>query len=346
MALQGSGQISFSDIINEFGSPSPAALGSYRVSQTIGELSNLPLDNGVPQTGAISFSDFYNKKLNVVVNYHSGGTEYQQDARDKYDANGITIVGGFKSVNNKPAAGNGAKVMIHVDKTIGSTQNVNNTVNRCALTTGSWNNTTLQIDLGSTARISGAGGNGGEGSEGSGAGEDGDDGTSGLGIQYSPTTINSVSGSIISAGFGGGGGGGGGHDHDKNSERTASGAGGGGGAGVPAGAGGGGGSGGTGGANGGAGSAGTADTAGEGNGGVNDEEEAYGGAGGEGGSNGEAADDGNRGFGGEGSSSSGGEGGESGAAIRRTNNSVSISINGPVSIRGAYNPAPTGVSEN
>ena len=33
MALQGSGQISFSDIINEFGSPSPAALGSYRVSQ-------------------------------------------------------------------------------------------------------------------------------------------------------------------------------------------------------------------------------------------------------------------------------------------------------------------------
>ena len=33
MALQGSGQISFSDIISEFGSPSPAALGSYRVSQ-------------------------------------------------------------------------------------------------------------------------------------------------------------------------------------------------------------------------------------------------------------------------------------------------------------------------
>ena len=343
MALQGSGQISFSDIINEFGSPSPAALGSYRVSQTIGELSNLPLDNGVPQTGAISFSDFYNKKLNVVVNYHSGGTEYQQDARDKYDANGITIVGGFKSVNNKPAAGNGAKVMIHVDKTIGSTQNVNNTVNRCALTTGSWNNTTLQIDLGSTARISGAGGNGGEGSEGSGAGEDGDDGTSGLGIQYSPTTINSVSGSIISAGFGGGGGGGGGHDHDKNSERTASGAGGGGGAGVPAGAGGGGGSGGV---QGGPGSAGTADTAGEGNGGVNNDGEAYGGGGGEGGSNGEAANDGNIGQGGESSQSSGGEGGADGAAIRRTNNSISISINGPVNIKGAYNPAPTGVSEN
>ena len=339
MALQASGQISFSDISNEFGNA--GSLGAYRVSQTIGELSNLPLDNGVPQTGAISFSDFYSKRLNIVVNYHSGGTEYQQDARDKYDANGITIVGGYKSVNNKPAAGNGAKVMIHVDKTIGSTTNAG--VNRCALTTGSWNNTTLQIDLGSTARISGAGGQGGEGSNGAGGGEDGDDGTSGLGVQYSPTTINSVGGSIISAGFGGGGGGGGGHDHDKNSERTASGAGGGGGAGVPAGAGGGGGSGGV---QGGPGTAGTADTAGEGSGGVNNDGEAYGGAGGEGGSNGEAANDGNIGQGGESSQSSGGEGGADGAAIRRTNNSISISINGPVNIKGAYNPAPTGVSEN
>ena len=143
MALQASGQISFSDISNEFGNA--GSLGAYRVSQTIGELSNLPLDNGVPHTGAISFSDFYSKRLNIVVNYHSGGPEYQQDARDKYDANGITIVGGYKSVNNKPAAGSGAKVMIHVDKTIGSTTNAG--VNRCALTTGSWNNTTLQIDL-------------------------------------------------------------------------------------------------------------------------------------------------------------------------------------------------------
>ena len=157
MALQASGQISFSDISNEFGNA--GSLGGYRVSQTVGELSNLPLDNGVPQTGAISFSDFYSKRLNIVVNYHSGGTEYQQDARDKYDANGITIVGGYKSVNNKPAAGSGAKVMIHVDKTIGSTTNAG--LNRCALTTGSWSNTTLQIDLGSTARISGAGGQGG-----------------------------------------------------------------------------------------------------------------------------------------------------------------------------------------
>ena len=66
MALQASGQISFSDISNEFGNA--GSLGAYRVSQTIGELSNLPLDNGIPQSGTISFSDFYSKRLNIVVN--------------------------------------------------------------------------------------------------------------------------------------------------------------------------------------------------------------------------------------------------------------------------------------
>ena len=123
MALQASGQIKYSEIITEFGTPNTGGLGEFRVSENVGSLSNLPLDTGVPQSGQIKFSDFYSKRLNIVVNYHSGGTEYQQDARDKYDANGITIVGGYKSVNNKPAAGNGAKVMIHVDKTIGSTTN-------------------------------------------------------------------------------------------------------------------------------------------------------------------------------------------------------------------------------
>ena len=98
MALQSSGQISFSDISNEFGNA--GSLGAYRVSQTIGELSNLPLDNGVPQTGAISFSDFYSKRLNIVVNYHSGGTEYQQDARDKYDANGRDVGRGNGDLND------------------------------------------------------------------------------------------------------------------------------------------------------------------------------------------------------------------------------------------------------
>ena len=95
----GENAVSFSQLRDEFGTAgtdsatAPVRLGQYRrddpsfTNKDVGELTNLPLDNGVPQTGAISFSDFYSKRLNIVVNYHSGGTEYQQDARDQYDAN-------------------------------------------------------------------------------------------------------------------------------------------------------------------------------------------------------------------------------------------------------------------
>ena len=351
MAVKASGSpLSFSEIETEFGQNSDRDLGEYRVSQTVGGLSNQPLDTSIPQSGAIKFSDFYSKRLNVVIDYHSGSTENKpSDAKTKYgQANDGTtgesegfwnVIGGFR---NPPTDTSGTKTRIHVNKTIGSaTGNVNN----CAVRTGTgWDSgTVLTVEVGSSGAIVGAGGNGGHGSEGSGRGEDGFDGTSGLGVQYTPTTINSVGGSVISAGFGGGGGGGGGHDHDKNSERTASGAGGGGGAGVPAGAGGVRGEGGT---RGGPGTSGTADTAGEGGGGSNNGNEAFGGAGGEGGSNGEAANDGGRGAGGEGSGGAKGEGGSDGAAIRRTNTGISVTINGPVNIKGAYNPPPTGVSEN
>ena len=70
-----SGQISAADIRNEFGPSSESGekveLGSYRVSQTVGALSNLPLDDGIPQSGKITFNDFRNKRLNIIINYHS-----------------------------------------------------------------------------------------------------------------------------------------------------------------------------------------------------------------------------------------------------------------------------------
>ena len=53
MALQGSGQISFSQIENEFGQNGERSLGDYRTSQSVGELSNLPLDTGIPTSGEI-----------------------------------------------------------------------------------------------------------------------------------------------------------------------------------------------------------------------------------------------------------------------------------------------------
>ena len=335
MALQSSGQISYSNITDEFGSPGTGGLGAFRVTETVGGLSNLGLDNNqnnpptseMPQGNSpISFQDFYGKRLNVVVDHHSGSTQYRQISRDRYNSNNVRVIGGFKS---RPSNTSGTQVIIHVNKTFGSEKGG---TNHCALRTGSWESSTqLQVDIGSNGKVLGAGGNGGNGSRG--AGGNGGTGSSGLGIQYSPTKVNIKSGGIVSAGWGGGGGGAGGHDHDKNSERHAGGGGGGGGAGFPAGSGGSGASGSEG-ANGGNGTAGNTDTAGDGGGGSNNDGEAYGGGGGEGGQHNEAANDGGGGSGGEGSNSPGGEGGASGAAIRRTSG-YTVNISNSGSTRGS-----------
>ena len=64
MALQSSGTISYSNITDEFGSPGNGGLGAFRVTETVGGLSNLGLDNNqnnpptseMPQSGQISFN--------------------------------------------------------------------------------------------------------------------------------------------------------------------------------------------------------------------------------------------------------------------------------------------------
>ena len=109
MALQGSGQISFSQIENEFGQNGERSLGDYRTSQSVGELSNLPLDSGIPSSGQIKFSDFYSKRLNIVVDMHSGGDEFRKSAKnDKWNNNNLTVIGGFRSKKE-----DGSKIIIH-----------------------------------------------------------------------------------------------------------------------------------------------------------------------------------------------------------------------------------------
>ena len=304
------GQISAADIRNEFG-PSDnngekVQLGSYRVSQTVGGLSNLPMDTGIPQSGQISFGDMRNKKLNVVVNYHSGGNETRpQNARSRYIDNNVTVIGGFKG---RPGESAGHKVRIHVNKTISGGSGAND----CALRTGSFDtNTALQIDVGSSGKIYGRGGNGGAGGDHSGPGGDGQNGTHAIGIESNYTEVNILSGGVISCGFGGGGGGSGDHQDDKGEERHANGGGGGGGAGSPAGAGGDQGEGGAGGQDG---SAGSSDHGGDGGNGGNNDNQAYGGTGGNGGGVGGGPGDGqNR-------DSDGGEAGSNGQAFRATGN--------------------------
>ena len=356
MAVKASGSpLSFSEIETEFGQNSDRDLGEYRVSQTVGGLSNQPLDTSIPQSGAIKFSDFYSKRLNVVIDYHSGSTENRpNDARTKYQAGSAsgnrTVIGGFKDriLDNS----SGSKVRIHVNKTIGSA--VGN-INNCAVRTGSFETgTVVTVEVGSSGAIYGAGGNGGEAgtSDSDASGDNGGSGSSGLGVQFSGTTV--INNGVISAGYGGGGGGG--YRKVEREEMfggpvyAANGGGGGGGQGLPAGEGIDGGADGT-----------TTAGGNGGNGGENSQ--AHGGGGGGGGSNGTGGEGGNSNDGGNGTSSSGGNGasgthsgsiegennvqgsggtgGSNGAAIRRTSG-ITVNITNNATITGADDA--TGVS--
>ena len=313
MAIKSSGSsLSFSEIEAEFGANGSRSLGAYRLTQNVGSLSNLPLDSGIPTSGTIKFSDFYSKKLNIVVDCHSGGNQTRIIAKnDKWNNNQVTVIGGFRSKKE-----GGSKIIINVNKRICSNKDA---TTRCALRTGSWNSTAVvQVDVGSSGRILGSGGDGGRGQNGiDGSAQAGFTGSSGLGIEVNNCTVNVASGGIIRAGFGGGGGGGGGRQVDKGEDRRASGGGGGGGAGCPPGAGG---ARGTTGALGSAGSAGTQTTGGGGGGGGNNANQAFGGSGGSGG----------QAQGGPGGGSGGG--GANGAAIRRTSGfTVNINNSGTVS---------------
>ena len=213
MALQSSGQISFSNIINEFGQPSGKNLGAYRISENVGGLSNLGLDNNddlnatIPQSGTIKFSDFYGKKLNIIVNYYSGGTEtLPQNGYQRYQANNVRVLGGFRG---RPSRSSNIRAIIHINKTIHSQKGGRNTV---AIRTGGWDGST-NLDIINNGGIYGSGGDGGyHGHRARGPGR-GSDGTSGLGIEYPAELWNY--GTI----YGGGGGGGGGNGSSSSSRR-------------------------------------------------------------------------------------------------------------------------------
>jgi len=274
MTVKNSGsQLAFSEIESEFGQPDNGrSLGRFRSSDSefknknCGALTNLPLDTGIPASGEIKFSDFYGKKLNMVVDYYddtgsSGGEannilNRQDDGantmaatwRYNNQSNRVKVVGGYRDRPTGSVSGynlsssnwqGGKKVMIHVNKSIGGVKaGSSSDRNKVALRTGNWpSGTSLQIDIGSSGRIQGAGGNGRQGATNSGTPSQAFTGTSGLGIEY-PAQINNSG--TIRCGYGGGGGGAGSwSDPNKNPRDFGrSGGGGGGGAGIPAGDGG------------------------------------------------------------------------------------------------------------
>ena len=272
-----SGTIRFSDIEQEFGQTPNQRLGDYRVSQTAGALSNIPLDDGVPTTGMIKFSDLQNKKLNIHVDYWSGyntpidrhddASEWSFRADNRYNGGHIKAIqpDGATTAGVVPTDSldcGDKKVIVNVRKKIGSEKATDtaSTRWRCALRTGSeWNaDTELTVRVTDGGLITGAGGNGGNGgnteNDGDGVnGTAGKNGSSALGIQFEGTKVQVDEGGAIVCGFGGGGGGGSSYNEDssggdwnsEDEERNGSGGGGGGGgAGRPSGSGGSGGDGG------------------------------------------------------------------------------------------------------
>ena len=247
-SLPSSGTISFSQIENEFGQGNSRSMGDYRRPNEYGDMT-LPIDDGVPTSGAISFSDFYGKELNMMVDCYSQQNDDRRDAQGvmngqvlyyvvgtRIDAKdyfskgrchnvGVNLTKNVRSVGG--GYGGGKKVIIHVNKVIQSDRSVLTSV--CALRTGkNWDSgTRLRIEVGGKGIISGAGGDGGVGgSYGTGAdGKWGDDmrggkGNSGLGIEWNETEVtvmrsdtpyrkSSGTPGFIAAGLGGGGGGGG-----------------------------------------------------------------------------------------------------------------------------------------
>ena len=210
MTIKASGSpLKFSDIVKEFGNPTENKLGAYRLNggETIGTLTNRPLDTGIPQSvsigsSTIKFSQFYSKKLNIVVNC-TGMADFQTkvNAKNIYNTpisgTSVRVIGGFKG---KPGDTSGSKVYININTKIGSEKGA---ITRTAFRTGSWDSgTELLLEIGSSTRIYGSGGNGGDG--GTSTPEAGSNGTSALGIDY-PTAITNRG--YIQAGFGGGGGG-------------------------------------------------------------------------------------------------------------------------------------------
>lgn len=342
MTIKSSGNpLSFSEIETEFGSNSSRSLGNYRVSQTVGTLTKT-LDTGIPSSGAIRFSEFYGKRLNVVVDFYSGDvSELRQNAKSSWNNNKVTVIGGFRS--KKEA---GSKILIHVNKTIGSAAG---NQNRVALRTGSWNSdVVLSVDIGSSGKLYGAGGDGGNGADswsdgGSTNGGSGGNGTSALGIEHEETAVNVQSGGLIRCGFGGGGGGAGSRQVDSGADRSACGGGGGGGAGYPSGIRGEGGNRRSGEsdevANGENGTGAAREENGEGGNGGNNADEAVGGNGGRGGDANESAQGGN---GGKRLDSSQGGAGANGAAIRRSSGSIQVDVSNGGSISG--DTSATGVA--
>jgi hypothetical protein len=210
-----SSNLGFSNIETEFGQNPTRSLGAYRISQTISSsygdsyvasyLHNLPLDDGIPQSGTISFGNFLGKRLNVVQEIPNTGSNLmdvnsQYYVSQYYNTNSTqwgayTVIGGFKSLYF-----NEIKLLVFINCRIGTDPNLD--PGHAAYSVGDLGNHTIaKIIIGPTGELYGAGGAGGNFHPGLLIGT-GTPGTNAILIDHPSILINY---GYIQAGFGGGG---------------------------------------------------------------------------------------------------------------------------------------------
>lgn len=203
MTLQASGNtIKFSQIVSEFGNTPNNKLGEYRVNQPLAG-KNWPLDNGIPTSGTIKFSDFYSKRLNIVIDSGTGSDEFDVTLTNYWNSKTKTCVGNFKSPESTLSAQGAKKYNIVLRKDYGGNSNINTSVK-----SGYWpSGSILNVYVSGNATVYGRGGRGGNGSGDSGSGGGGGSaGFNAIGFNYDGTlTIDSGSGIIAGSGGGSGG---------------------------------------------------------------------------------------------------------------------------------------------
>ena len=221
-------EISFNDIKTEFGAARDTSLtpnqgfsfGKYRVSQTAGSLT-LPLDSGIPSSGEIKFSQFYGKRLNIVVVCGGGNL-----GSANYSGSSVIIGSANNIIKSLPGSASGKRVYINIT---GQYTSHGASSSSWAFSTGNnWAGAIVSVDQGGGS-VYGAGGQGGNASGGNGG-----NGSNGMRV-WSQATNNMQA---VYAGGGGGGAGAWAEQNDWGDKNDAQGGGGGGGNGIPGGNGG------------------------------------------------------------------------------------------------------------
>ena len=124
MAIQGSGQIKITDIVNEFGGSVPHSLSEYY--RNGGEV---PGNNtNVPTSGTISLSNFYNAVNEIQLTISSSTTNYQLSSA--FGSNWSTAVPKRLTINNGVTVGSSTTTAaMTIEGSMGGTLIVHNSGN-------------------------------------------------------------------------------------------------------------------------------------------------------------------------------------------------------------------------